>query len=332
MIQYIQHKDILFITTKNLDYIRNVQEINIIKENATSYQIIGSDKKIYFIRILAVYFKLLFCKIPSNSVIFVGFAPQLIIPFFKFKFHNHIVVEDFFISLYDTLCCDRNYFQPNGLLGKLLHNIDKYTLNHADYIISDTNSHGKYFSEEFDIPVAKLHTLYLQADAQVYSPKSIHKPEKYKQKYIVLYFGSVLPLQGIEFVLKAYNLLKTYNGLHMIFIGPITTSKLNCTIPDSPNIEYIKWLPQNELANLINSADLCLAGHFHPTIEKAKRTIPGKAYIYKACKKPMILGDTPANHELFDNDSLSTFVPLGDAQAIANAILEAYQNQITSTV
>ena len=34
MIDLVKNKKVLFITTKNLDYIRNSQEINIIKKNS----------------------------------------------------------------------------------------------------------------------------------------------------------------------------------------------------------------------------------------------------------------------------------------------------------
>ena len=68
-------------------------------------------------------------------------------------------------------------------------------------------------------------------------------------------------------------------------------------------------------------ADLCLAGHFNKDIEKAKRTIPGKAYIYEAMNKPMILGDNEATRELY-NESMKGiyFVEMGDAEALAERI------------
>ena len=36
----------------------------------------------------------------------------------------------------------------------------------------------------------------------------------------------------------------------------------------------------------------------------------------------MILGDTPANHELFEEDERTAFVPPGDAKALAEKIKE----------
>ena len=59
MINLVKDKKVLFITTKNLDYIRNTQEINIIKENSKEYKIIGSKEKSYPKRIVTVYWNIL---------------------------------------------------------------------------------------------------------------------------------------------------------------------------------------------------------------------------------------------------------------------------------
>ena len=65
---------------------------------------------------------------------------------------------------------------------------------------------------------------------------------------------------------------------------------------------------------------MCLAGHFSADIDKAWRTIPGKAYIYEMMGKKMILGDGAANHELFESDEKHSFVERGSSMALANEV------------
>ena len=125
-----------------------------------------------------------------------------------------------------------------------------------------------------------------------------------------------MPLQGVDIILSAIDLLKDEKNIYFYIIGPIG-NKFNKPISD--NIEYIEWLSQERLAEYISISDLCLAGHFNKDIEKASRTIPGKAYIYHAMGKKMILGDNEANRELFNNNAY--YVQMGDAKALANAIL-----------
>ena len=86
----VKDKKVVFITTKNLDYLRNVQEINLLRQNAKSVEVIGYKDKSYIKRLLKIYFKLLFGSFKAFDCVFIGFAPQLILPFFNFKFKGNI--------------------------------------------------------------------------------------------------------------------------------------------------------------------------------------------------------------------------------------------------
>ena len=325
MISHIDQKRVLFVTTKNLDYIRNVQEINLIKKHASSCRILGSSSRHYPIRLLNVFLLLLKTPAIDFDTVFVGHASQSVVPFFYRKFRKNFVITDFFVSLYDTFCNDRKKIRANSAAGRLLHWIDEATISHADLIVCDTRAHGEYFVREFSASPSRLYPLYLEADFSLYHPVAVQRPACLRDKFIVLYFGSVLPLQGVDIVLKAMSRLKENKDFFFYFIGPVKGRNLQDLCPLADNIEYIRWLSQEQLAEYIARADLCLAGHFNAEIEKASRTIPGKAYIYHAMQKPMILGDNPANHELFAPDCDTLFVKMGSAEALAEAILDFYR-------
>lgn len=327
MIPHIRGKKVLFITTKNLDYIRNTQERVLLEEQALSFDVIGSRHKSYFFRLLCVYGRLAATRMSFYDTVFIGFAPQLVLPFWGWKFRKTDVVIDFFISLYDTLCCDRKKVDEKNVLGRLLHKIDEVTLRQAKVVICDTKAHGCFFSEEFGVDQDKLYTMYLQADKAIYDPRKVDRPDDLKDKFIVLYFGSVLPLQGVDVVLKAMNILKREKDIHCVFIGPVEDKKLKELIAGAKHIEHMEWLPQERLAEYIAMSDLCLAGHFCNDIQKAKRTIPGKAYIYQAMGKPMILGDNVANRELFTEDDKTYFVEMGNVRALVDVILKCSKNK-----
>lgn len=317
--EILKNKDVLFITTKNLDYIRNTQEINLIKEHSKSYEIIGSMKKSYIKRLMHVYWSILTKSTKKFDVIFVGFSPQLILPIWNFKFKKNFLVIDFFISMYDTLVFDRKKFKENSFIAKLLKWIDTKTVLSADHIICDTKAHGKYFVEEFGADNKKLDVLYLEADKSIYYQREEKRPKNLRDKFIVLYFGSILPLQGIDTILKTINILKNNKDIFFYVIGPIGEkfNKVECD-----TVEYIDWLSQEDLARYINMSDLCLAGHFNKDINKAKRTIPGKAYTYEAMNKKMILGDNEATHELYEEgDGTHYFVEMGNAEKLAEKII-----------
>lgn len=234
---FIKNKKVLFITTKNIDYIRIVQEIEILKETASEYKVIGSGSMSYPVRLIAVYWKLFFTGFSRYDTVFLGFAPQLVFPFWRWKFRKKKLVIDFFLSMYDTLCCDRKWVRTGSIPGKLLYFLDREVLHKADAILCDTKTDGEYFCEEFCVPSQKISVLYLQADSNIYHPLKCKRPEGLRDKYIVLYFGSVLPLQGTDIVLKAMERLKEEKGLYFFFIGPVSGRQMADILPKSANIE-----------------------------------------------------------------------------------------------
>lgn len=322
----IDGKRIAFITTKNLDYIRNTQEIGLLKHAAASVEVIGSKDQSYVKRLFKVYRRLLFGAFRDYDVVFVGFAPQLVLPLFHWKFRHCRIIEDFFISMYDTLVFDRKRFGKGSLAAKLLKRIDISTLKKGDIVISDTKTHGRYFVDELKCDPDRLHVLYLEADDSIYNEALCNEVDVDTGIFKVLYFGSILPLQGVDVVMKAIERLQHEDRLRFEVIGPLSEDlKI-----ESDRIEYHSWLSQEELARHIAGADLCLAGHFSGDIMKARRTIPGKAYIYRAMGKPMILGDNPANHELYVEDGRTWFVKMGDPEALARGISAASRQLMDS--
>ena len=308
-------KKVLFITTKNLDYLRNTQEIRLLREHAQEVRVIGSGSGSYAKRLMKVYASLLATNVNRYDLVFAGFAPQLVLPFFR-KLRKKPVIEDFFISLYDTAVQDRKKFRAGSLPAAVLKRLDERTLALGDTVIADTRAHADYFVNGLGCDPERIRVLYLEADPEIYHPADVQREPG--APFRVLYFGSILPLQGVDVVLDAVKMLRDEPGCAFEIIGPLPEGKIS----EQENLTCIPWLSQEELAQHIARADLCLAGHFAADIDKAKRTIPGKAYIYRAMEKPMILGDTPANHELFEEDGKTLFVPPGDAEALAEKIKE----------
>lgn len=318
----VKGKRILFVTTKNIDYIRNVQELRILKTNALSVEIVYSEKKNYILRIIDVWRKTTVKKVNEADAVFVGFEPQFVIPYVGYLFKNKPVYIDCFISVYDTLVWDRKKFKDKSLLARYFHYMDERTLKRADLVITDTVAHTKYYVEEFHVQKYKFETIYLEADSTIYYPREQRKSENIKDKFVVLYFGSVLPLQGVDVILDAVRELKNENDIYFDIIGPIPDVYNK---PIQGNVEYTDWLSQESLAEHIAQADLCLAGHFNGDIGKARRTIAGKAYIYEKMGKIMILGDNSTNREVFKEDDRHRYVAMSSSELLAKEIIKEGQ-------
>ena len=324
---------VLFVTTKSISYLRNVQEINSLKKSSNEVFVIGSNSSIYIIRIIYVWLRLLFISFKPFDLFFAGFLPQLFLPLFyrKIRRAGCKVYEDFFISLYDTLCYDRCLVSPDNMIGRMLHEWDSLTLKLSDKIICDTQAQGDFFIEELGADPKKIEVVYLEADRSIFNPELYNKNELIKSVVpnsilskddcVVLYFGSVLPLQGVDIVLCAMlELVK--KGYYCIFIGPLSTKQRSLITKKDEHFLFVPWVSTKRLAEMISIADLCLAGHFNANILKASRTIPGKAYIYEAMGKPMILGDNTANRERFKESQNNIYIEMGSTQALIEGVVK----------
>lgn len=220
---------------------------------------------------------------------------------------------------------DRMQVSPKGIKARYYWFLDWLSMRLADVILFDTQAHIDYASKEFNIRKGKFKKILVGAQTDVFFPRVIHKT---KNKFLVLFFGTYIPLQGIEYIIDAAKFLKKENiEFRIIGDGQQKKKILKYTaFKQTKNIEFPNFMSSSKLVLEIANADVCL-GIFGNT-NKAQRVIPNKVYQYLAMKKPVITADTPALRELFsDNDVL--FVDIASSTSLANGILHLKNNKKT---
>lgn len=325
----IEGRRVLFITSSDVDYIRNKQEINLLRARVKHLDMIAPKNErgvrpTGILRLLLINLRVLASSIARYDVIFIGGIPQFVVPAIQLRLQKKVLIIDFFVSLYDTLVHDRKLLSPNNPLCRILKMLDRNALARADYVVVDTREHAAYFAGIFDIDAEKMAVLYLEADKEIYYPRIKPKTLYLKDKFVVFFFGAMNPLQGAEVILESARVLEEHAGIVFLIVGPYEKIKNFERYSDLTNVRFAaRWLPQADVADYIAMSDVCLAGHFNAAVEKAARVIPGKAYSYLAMDRPVILGDNPANRELFSADTKNVyFVEMGDPKALADKILE----------
>jgi glycosyltransferase involved in cell wall biosynthesis len=316
---------VCFISGREPSYTRNAVILNGLKENGTEVIECTSYSCSYLTRYPSGLCKFLLLRHKAD-VIFIGFFGQPLVPIVKMLTHKPIVL-DAFISGYDTLCFDRKKFKPNSLPGKFLYWLDRRSCECANMVLLDTNAHIKYFTETFGLDRGKFRRVFVGAEESNFYPREIVKANN---KFKVLYYGSYLPIQGIEYIISAAKALERYEDISFKIIGKGPESeKIKSLVKAEPakNIQFIDWRPYHDLPLEIAHADICLGGHFS-NIDKAKRVIAGKTFQQIAMKKPVILGDNPANRELFQDRKNALLCELANPDALTAAILELKNNDV----
>jgi glycosyltransferase involved in cell wall biosynthesis len=138
----------------------------------------------------------------------------------------------------------------------------------------------------------------------------------------VLYVGNYVPLHGVPVILRAAQLLDG-EDVEFWFVGENHRNDLGLhdllsrAIPQG--VKFFPWLPPRDLYARLCQADICL-GIFGSS-EKAKRVIPGKAFLALATGIPLITGDSPAARELFRDGENAVLCEMASPQALAAAIV-----------
>ena len=266
-------------------------------------------------RYLRVAAKLL--KAPADyDLACVGFLGQPLMPLMR-RITRRPILFDAFLSIYDTLCYDRRRFAPQSLAGRLAFWLDRTSCAQADLVMLDTQTHTHYFQQTFGIPAEKLTHLFVGCDERVFFPRPTI------QTGYVLFYGSFLPLHGIEVIVRAARLLQADTRIRFRVIGNGLEYGRIRRLAEAlqlSNVDFAPPVPLSALPDQIAGATVCLGGHFAGS-DKAQRVIAGKTFQCLAMGKPTIVGDNPANRELLTPGFDVAFCPPADPEALAQAIL-----------
>ncbi len=120
------------------------------------------------------------------------------------------LIFDAFISEYDTNVFDRKLVREGSLKSKFYFYLDKIACMLSDVVLLDTDEHINYFHKKFGIKKEKFRRIFIGADDAVFYPRKIEGKDGV---FIVTLHGTFIPLQGIQYVVKAAKLLEDHKDI-----------------------------------------------------------------------------------------------------------------------
>jgi glycosyltransferase involved in cell wall biosynthesis len=194
---------------------------------------------------------------------------------------------------------------------------------HSRLILADTEAHARYSAELNRLDISRYRVIPVGTDETVFYPRKVKKPED--QPFTVFYYGHMLPLHGLPYVLEAAEMLKG-QGISFRFVGGKTKVKNACAAAarNGARVTHENWLPFDKLPEAALRASLTMGGPFGDTLQ-SRFVITGKTYQFLALGAPAMVGRNEVN-SAFQDKVNALVVPQGDARAIADAILWAYRH------
>ncbi|WP_296619085.1 glycosyltransferase [Marivirga sp.] len=258
----------------------------------------------------------------NNFKIKADWADYIFIPPFRHKdvgflksYTNTPIIFDPLISKYLTKL-DYGHFWKLPIK----YFLDLIPFKKADILLTDTRSHRDYFIGKFKLNPQTVFPLYIGSDTNLFFPAE--KAPKKDKLFKVGFYGSFVPLQGAEKIVRAAALLKDQTDISFEIIGGGYTFKKAKGIAQKEKLSNITFkgnIEYEKLNETINSFDICL-GIFGDSL-KADLVIPNKIYHYASIGKAIISRDTKGVRELF-TDGLDILLCKSTPNAIANSILK----------
>lgn len=223
------------------------------------------------------------------------------------------LVLDVFVSVYLSAT-------ERGLPSRtLLHLIENIACRLPDLLIIDTGEYAEWFEQTYGITRTRFQLVPIGADNSIFKPVPRPRPDGV---FRVVYYGSFIPLHGIEYILQSAALLRERRDIHFELIGQGAMRTQAQAVAVELGLErtvFTDWVAEDELPTHVASADVLL-GVFGTT-QASKRTIQNKIYQGLAMARPVITGDSTAVRAALTHGQHAYLVERGNPAALADAIL-----------
>ncbi|MDE1919377.1 MAG: glycosyltransferase family 4 protein [Patescibacteria group bacterium] len=232
------------------------------------------------------------------------------------------VVLDALVSQYDTEVVDRKRISRFSPRAWFLWAVDFISCFIADAVVVDTYENKKFFIEKFLVNDRKIIVVPVGCRSDLFKP--LPRSGSPEGGFVVEFHGGFSPLQGVEYIIDAAEILQ--KGNENVRFEIVGGGQLYAAIREKArelglsNVEFFDRKPIEELPRSIARGDVCLG--IFGTTPKALRVIPNKVYECLSCGKPVITERSPAALEtLRDREEVLMTEP-GNGPDLAKKIME----------
>jgi len=275
------------------------------------------------LRLPLCYLRLMwrYWRAPAHEWVVVGYAGYLDVHLARFLnlFRRRRVALVSFISLYDTAVLDRQQIRRGSPRAGLLWLVDRCAFGAAHRVLADTDAVCAHYAELFRLPRERFARSYVGEDGDQFRLAPAPAGERPLQ---VLFFGTYVPLHGVEFIVEAAALVSAASDMRFTLIGsgqlyPGLRAQVDQGGPG--NVEFIDaWMGTAALVERIAACDVCLG--IFGTTAKAARVVPYKVFDALAVGRPVVTRDSPAARELLTDGEHAMLCAPGSGQALAEAL------------
>jgi glycosyltransferase involved in cell wall biosynthesis len=233
------------------------------------------------------------------------------------KLSGKKIIFDPLVSRYETKVLDRGDADRRSVQAWHNRNLDRISFGLPDLILADTAAHADYYHQSSGVMRGRIGVLPVGFDEDTFHGI----PQRDEDgTLVVLFYGSFLPLHGVDTIMEAATILSGEPVLFRIVGGGQTHDDMRRMAADRrlENVEFLPRVPYDDLPQLISEADVVLG--IFGTTSKASMVVPNKVYQALAVGRAIVTAGTTAVSEFFREGEHLLTVPQGDPRALADVL------------
>ena len=236
-------------------------------------------------------------KAGGPDVVILGFRGYEIFEIVRKMIGSTPLVFDAFVSPSDSLIVEKKHGSLGVLTGRMIRRLEYRSLHSSDAVLVDTDLLAAHLANHYRIAPDRFHTVRIGAA----DPGAAVKASPGK-KLEVLFYGSFLPLHGVDVILRAARSI-LHENIHFHLVGGEHRGAEIVEAAGLSNVTHTSWIPYDELVDeIIPSADLLLGGPFGNT-PQALRVFTGKAVQGLASATATVIGKIAEDVGLSDREN-----------------------------
>lgn len=231
------------------------------------------------------------------------------------------LVLDPLISAYQKEVFERRKWAPGSRAAEKKRRQEGALFASADGVVADTAAHAEYFRQKLNVRSDKLGILYVGAEVELFK---FCPPERMAPPFEILFFGSFLPLQGADVIVRAAAMTPDLPVRWVLLGDGELKARIKAQARGLPRVVFEPWVPYRQLPGRIARAHMALG--IFGTTPKADLVIPNKVFQAMAVGRPVITRAAGAYPAPVGNSDVIGWVPPGDPAALADRVRSWLKN------
>jgi glycosyltransferase involved in cell wall biosynthesis len=214
----------------------------------------------------------------------------------------------------------------NPILIRLARCLEMFFYRHATHLVVNSPAYKTYLVQTKGVPAPKVTLIANGVDPQMFRPDDdghrLRTELGVDGQFVVTYAGALGLANDIDTVLRAAARLEHENGIRFLIAGDgKERPRLEGMAKQLAlsNTSFIGPRPKSQIPTVLAASDACVATL--KDIAMFRTTYPNKVFDYMAAARPILLGIDGVIREVVESADAGIFIPPGDDQALAAAIL-----------